>query len=249
MSGPDIGMVLAAGLGTRMRPLTNDRPKALVEVGGRTLLDHVLDRFAGGGVRQAVVNVHHFADRAEAHLAARTGPPPVVMSDERAQLLETGGAVVKALPLLGPAPFFTANVDSIALDDPGLPGPLETLRAAWDDTRMDALLLLADVTRALGYAGKGDFLMDGDGRLARRGEASAAPFAYMGLQILHPRAMAGLAAEPFSLNRVWDTILSQGRLYGVRLNGFWMHVGDPEAREAAEARLRAQVPSGVSSGV
>jgi MurNAc alpha-1-phosphate uridylyltransferase len=229
-------MVMAAGLGTRMRPLTDDRPKALVEVAGRPLVDHLLDRLAEDGVARAVVNVHHFADRMEAHLKARSDPK-VVISDERGLLLETGGGLVKAAPLLGSAPVFVVNIDSLWREDPGTPSALAALRAAWDGARMDMLLLLARMDRLLGFDGAGDFHLGTDSRLRRRGSDARAPYAFMGVQIIDPSILAGCAVEPFSTNRLWDESLARGRLYGTVLDGEWMHVGDPEAVKAAEARL------------
>ncbi|MCG8442369.1 MAG: nucleotidyltransferase family protein [Caulobacterales bacterium] len=235
----DVAMVLAAGLGTRMRPLTDDRPKALVEVGGRALIDHTLDRLAADGVRRAVVNVHHFADALESHLARRAGAPQITVSDERAQLLETGGGLVRARPLLGEAPIFVCNIDSVWLEEGGAPTALAGLRAAFDPARMDALLLLTETERAIGFSGAGDFHMDAQGRLARRGGAATAQWAFMGVHVTSPAIVDGWAEEPFSLNRVWDGALARGRVYGHRLAGRWMHVGDPAARDEAEARLAA----------
>ncbi len=232
----DTAMVMAAGLGTRMRPLTDDRPKALVEVAGRTLLDHTLDRLAEDGVSRAVVNIHHFADQVEAQLAGRLRPT-IVISDERGLLLETGGGLVKARPLLGDAPIVVANIDSLWREDPGAPRALATLRAAWDPARMDMLLLLARMDRLLGFHGRGDFHLLPDGRLRRRGDDPSADYAFMGVQIIDPALLDGRAVEPFSTNRIWDEALARGRLCGVALEGEWMHVGDPEARDAAEARL------------
>lgn len=234
-----VGVVLAAGLGTRMRPLTDDRPKALVAVAQRTLLDRALDRYAEAGVSRAVVNVHHFADDVERHLAARAGAPAVTLSDERDVLLETGGAMVRARPLLGPEAVFVANVDSLWEVEAGGVHPLAALRARWDDACMDALLLLADTGRCSGYGGAGDFHLGEDGRLIRRGGDRVARYAYMGVQLLHPRALDGFAAEPFSLNKVWDAALAKGRVFGLPFEGFWMHVGDPQARLDAERRLDA----------
>jgi MurNAc alpha-1-phosphate uridylyltransferase len=230
-------MVMAAGVGSRMRPLTDTRPKVLVEVGGRALLDHMLDRLADDGVGQAVVNVHHFADRVEAHLAGRA-TPKIVISDERALLLETGGGLVKARAHLGAAPIFVCNSDSVWLEDAGSPPALARLRAAWDGDRMDALLLLARLDRTLGFPGPGDFHLLPDGRLKRRAPDPRSDYAYMGVQIFDPRQLDGQAAEPFSTNRFWDASLAKGRLYGVVLQGDWMHVGDPQAVKDAEAKLR-----------
>ncbi len=246
----DTAMVLAAGLGTRMRPLTDDRAKGLVEVDGRALIDHLLDRFAADGVSRAIVNVHHFAERMEAHLARRATGPTIAISDERGRLLETGGALVKARPQLGEAPVFVGNIDSVWLEDAGPASALEVMRSVWDGARMDALLLVAETTRCLGYAGRGDFTMDAAGRLTRRAFAQLTPFAYMGVQILHPRLLDGFEEKPFSANALWNAALAAGRLYGVRLNGFWMHVGDPVSKcgaEAVYARLRGRDVSAGSS--
>jgi MurNAc alpha-1-phosphate uridylyltransferase len=232
----ETAMVMAAGLGTRMRPLTDDRPKALVEVAGRPLVDHLLDRLAGDGVGRAVVNVHHFAERMQAHLKPRTAPR-VQISDERGQLLETGGGLVKAAPILGTAPIFVVNIDSLWREDPGTPPALAGLRAAWDGERMDMVLLLARMDRLLGFYGAGDFHLEPDGRLRRRGSDPSAPFAFMGVQIIDPAILVGRTVEPFSTNRLWDEALARGRLHGTVLRGEWMHVGDPEAVAAAEARL------------
>ncbi len=233
----DAALVLAAGLGTRMRPLTNDRPKALVEVGGKALVDHVLDRLAEDGVRRAVVNVHHFADRLEGHLAGRSRPA-ITISDERPKLLETGGALVKARPhFANDAVIATANIDSVWTTDVGAPTALQALSALWRPDEMDALLLLAATTRSMGYYARGDFTADNRGKLARRLPGRVAPFAYMGVQLVKPALADGLPEEPFSMNKIWDKALAAGRLYGARLDGTWMHVGDPEARAMAEDRL------------
>lgn len=235
MSGPKTALVLAAGLGTRMRPLTNDRPKALVEVAGRAMIDHVLDRLGAGGVETAVVNVHAFADRLEGHLAAREAPR-IIISDERARLLETGGGLKKARTLLGEAPIFVANTDSVWVENSG--SAVEALTGAWDPERMDACLLLAPLDRASGFDGPGDFTMDAAGRLTFRAEDATAPYAYMGLHITKPQIVDGEAQDAFSLAPIWRRLAAEGRLCGAVLDGFWMHVGDPAAREAAEARLR-----------
>lgn len=231
---PRTAMVLAAGLGTRMRPLTDDRPKALVEVGGRALIDHVLNRLAQAGVARAVVNVHWFADRLEAHLGARGGAPAVAISDERAELLETGGGLKKARPLLGDDPVFVANIDSVWIDRGDALGDLIRL---WDPDRMDAALLLARREGSIGFEGAGDFFLDGDGRLAFRGEATSAPFAYMGVHITRPGYADAGPDGPFSLSPLWRDSARAGRLFGCVLDGDWMHVGDPQARDQAEARL------------
>ncbi|HYG26203.1 MAG TPA: nucleotidyltransferase family protein, partial [Caulobacteraceae bacterium] len=222
MRTPKTALVLAAGLGTRMRPLTNDRPKALVEVGGRALIDHVLDRLADAGVETAVVNVHAFADRLEGHLAARRAPR-IVISDERACLLETGGGLKKARALVGEEPILVANIDSVWLED-GV-SAIEALTAAWDPARMDACLLLARLDRSIGFDGSGDFFLEGDGRLTFRGESPSAPFAYMGLHITKPQIVDGEGEGAFSLAPLWRQMAEEGRLHGAVMDGFWMHVG------------------------
>lgn len=229
-------MVLAAGLGTRMRPLTDRIPKPLVPVYGRPLLDHVLDALAAAGIAEAVVNVHHLADLIEAHLAARKGPPRVTLSDERGLLLETGGGVRKALPLLAPGPFLAINSDTIWIE--GARPNLTRLMEGFDPERMDALLLLASSARSIGYDGVGDFIMDANGRLARRPERLVAPFVYAGACILKPDLFEATPDGPFSLNLVFDRAAERERLYGVRLDGVWMHVGTPEAIALAEEAIQ-----------
>lgn len=231
----DTAMVMAAGLGTRMRPLTDDRCKALVQVDGRALIDWTLDKLAAAGVRRAVVNAHHFADRLDDHLAARTAPQ-IIVSDERAQLMDTGGGLVKAAPLLGAEPVIVANIDSLWVD--GAAPELERLMARFDAKRMDFLLMLSPMDQNLGFPGAGDFFLQEDRRLLRRGARPSAPYAYAGVQIMHPRVLHGLAAEPFSTNRLWDAALQAGRAFGAPMQAFWMHVGDPVSRDAAENRLR-----------
>lgn len=236
-SASKTAMVLAAGLGTRMRPLTNDRPKALVEVGGRALIDHVLDRLADAGVERAVVNVHWFADRLEAHLAARGRGPEIVISDERAELLETGGGLKKASTLLGSDPVFVANIDSVWTDQGDA---LADLSHLWDSQRMDAALLLAKREGSIGFEGDGDFFLADDGRLTFRGDAPSAPYAYMGVHICRPDYVADGPDGPFSLSQFWRRSAAEGRLFGCVLDGDWMHVGDPQARDEAEAKLARQ---------
>lgn len=226
-------MVLAAGLGTRMRPLTLTRPKPLIEVGGRALVDHMLDELAAADVGEAVVNVHYLAEQMRAHLAARARPH-ITISDETARLMETGGALVQAKHLLGTAPIFALNTDQVWLAERP---PLPAMQAAFDPERMDALLLLARRERTMGFDGAGDFVMDDEGRLARRGAAESAPFVYAGVQIIVPSLFADAPCEPFSANKLWDVAIARGRLYGLVLDGLWMHVGDPAARDAAETRL------------
>jgi len=234
MTAPKTAMVLAAGLGTRMRPLTDDRPKALVEVGGRALIDHVLDRLAEAGVERAVVNVHWFAERLEAHLRARGRGPEIVISDERAELLETGGGLKRARALLGDDPIFVANIDSVWSDRAD---GLAALSRLWDADRMDVALLLARREGSIGFEGDGDVFQADDGRLTFRGEAPSAPFAYMGVHITRPGYADGGPDGPFSLSPLWRRSAAEGRLFGCVLEGDWMHVGDPEARDQAEARL------------
>ena len=228
-------MVLAAGLGTRMRPLTDSVPKPLVKVAGRPLVDHVLDRLVEAGVERAVVNVHHFADQMQQHLSRRTAPQ-IVISDERGLLLGTGGGVKKALPELGNAPFFHINSDTIWIE--GVKPNLVRLAEAYDATSMDALLLLAPATESIGYAGRGDFAMAADGRLRKRAEQELAPFVYAGAAILSPTLFSGAPEGEFSLTALFDRAAAKGRLHGLRLEGLWMHVGSPEAVAAAETTIR-----------
>jgi MurNAc alpha-1-phosphate uridylyltransferase len=232
---PRRAMVLAAGLGERMRPITDKIPKPLVPVGGKPLIDHVLDKLAEAGVEKAVVNVHYLADLIERHLAGRARPR-IVISDERANILGTGGGVVKALSELGEAPFFHVNSDSIWIDS--VKPNLLRLAEAFDPSRMQALLLLAPAATSIGYSGRGDFAMAPDGRLRRRGERDVAPFVYAGAALLTPDLFAGAPAEPFGLVKMFDRAAESGRLHGLRLDGLWMHVGTPDAiRQAEEAIL------------
>jgi len=235
---PTRAMVLAAGLGTRMRPLTDTLPKPLVQVAGQALLDHVLDRLADAGVTTAVVNVHHMADQIETHLKSRTRPR-IAISDERGALLDTGGGVVKALPLLGEAPFFHMNSDTVWIE--GVTPNLARLGTQFDPARMDILLLLASTTASIGYEGRGDFAMAPDGRLERRAEREVVPFVYAGAAILSPTMFARTPKGPFSLNRIFDRAIEAGRLFGLRLEGTWMHVGTPAAIKAAEAAISESV--------
>jgi N-acetyl-alpha-D-muramate 1-phosphate uridylyltransferase len=233
-TAPKTAMVLAAGLGTRMRPLTDDRPKALVEVQGRALIDHVLDRLADAGVEKAVANVHWFAHRLEAHLAARGRGPDIVISDERAELLETGGGLKKAHALLGEEPVFVANIDSVWIDRGDA---LADLVRLWNPETMDAALLLARREGSIGFEGDGDFFLRDDGKLAFRGAAASAPYAYMGVHITRPGYADHGPDGPFSLSPLWRKSAAEGRLFGCVLDGDWMHVGDPQARADAEAKL------------
>lgn len=232
---PKMAMVLAAGLGRRMRPITASLPKPLVRVGGKALLDHALDRLDDAGVTSVVVNVHHLADRVIAHLAGRTAPQ-IAISDERDRLLETGGGVIKALPLLGDRPFFLLNSDSFWTERGA--SNLATLAAAFDETLMDAILLLAPTSAAIGYEGSGDFFMDSAGRLSPRAASGGAPLVYTGVAIVNPQVMFADAPEgPFALDLLIDRVSTAGRLFGARLDGTWFHVGTPAAIDEAERIL------------
>jgi MurNAc alpha-1-phosphate uridylyltransferase len=234
MAEAKTAMVLAAGYGERMRPLTLRVPKPLIELAGRPLIDHVLDRLAAAGVQKAVVNVHYLPDVLEERLARRAGTKPDIMiSDERDVLLDTGGGAKRALPELGQGPFFIHNADSVWSE--GAAPALSRMLALWDPAEMDSLLLLAPVSSSLGYAGRGDFAMAPDGRLTRRGEKQVVPFAFAGVSLCDQRLFAGSPDGAFSLNLLWDRALAHGRLFGMRLDGYWMHVGTPEALAEAES--------------
>jgi N-acetyl-alpha-D-muramate 1-phosphate uridylyltransferase len=228
---PTKAMVLAAGLGTRMRPLTDHMPKPLVSVAGQPLLDHVLDKLARAGVVEAVVNVHYLPDQIIDHVAGRARPR-VIISDERNEVLGTGGAVVRALPLLGHAPFFHVNADTLWID--GVRPNLARLAEAFDPARMDILLLMAPTTSSIGYNGRGDYAMLPDGALRKRKEHQVVPFVYAGAAILSPSLFANAPSGEFSLTKLFDAANEQERLFGLRLDGVWMHVGTPEAVHAAE---------------
>lgn len=234
-----VGMALAAGLGTRMRPLTDSRPKGLVEVGGKALVDHALDRLVALGAGRVVVNVHHFADMMESHLRMRTPPPLIDISDERALLLDTGGGLVKAKSLLGGETALVTNTDAIFLADPDAPEWRDVF-AGFDPEHEDARLLLVEKHRATGLSGPGDFELGADGRLNRRPKDGTAPYFYTGTQILNTAVLEGWPEEPFSMNRVWDKSLAEGRLTGVVFRGDWLHVGDPGALERARERLEGR---------
>lgn len=235
---PTRAMVLAAGLGVRMRPLTDHMPKPLVQVAGKALLDHVLDRLADAGVSQAVINVHYLPDQIIDHVASRQRPR-VIVSDERAEVLGTGGGVVKALPLLGEVPFFHLNADTIWID--GVQPNLARLVASFDPARMDALLLMAPTAHSIGYGGSGDYAMLPDGALRRRKEHQVVPFVYAGVAILSPALFADAPAGEFPLTLLFDRANAQERLFGLRLDGTWMHVGTPDAVNAAEAAFLTSV--------
>jgi MurNAc alpha-1-phosphate uridylyltransferase len=231
---PNRAIVLAAGLGTRMRPYNGHIPKPLVEIGGKSLIDYSLDRLADAGVESVVVNVHHLADILERHLAPRQRPQ-IMISDERGELLGTGGGIAKALPKLGDAPFFLVNSDTVWLD--GVRPNFTRMAEAFDPQTMDVLLLLAATTNSIGYSGRGDFAMLPDGRLRRRRENEVVPFVYAGAAVLSPALFADAPKGPFSLTVLFDRAAETGRLLGLRLEGVWMHVGTPEAVAAAEAAL------------
>jgi len=217
-----------------MRPLTDEKPKPLVRLRGRPLLDHVLDRLAAAGVARAVVNVHYKGEQIIDHLARREHPATLI-SDERDALLDTGGGVVRALPLLGDRPFVIHNSDSVWME--GIGSNLDRLLGAFNSDQMDSLMLLAPTATSLGYDGPGDFAMNQLGALRRRREREVVPFAFTGVSIAHPRLFADAPSGAFSLNRLWDRALANGRIFGLRLQGLWMHVGTPEALAEAELRL------------
>ena len=232
----DTAMVLAAGLGKRMRPLTATQPKPLVRVAGKPLIDHALDRLADAGVAEAVVNVHYLGDVLEAHVKERAAPT-VTISDEREQLLETGGGMVKALAGgLLPDPFFCLNSDNIWLDGPK--DAFRDLSEAWDAERMDALLMLVPHRGAHNFRGKGDFHMDARGRVTRRRSGRIAPFIFTGIQLVSHRLLRDAPEGPFSTNLLWDRAIEEGRLFGVSFTGQWFEVGTPTAIAPTEAALK-----------
>lgn len=233
----DTAMILGAGLGTRMRPLTDLVPKPLVRLNGKALIDHALDRLEAAGISRVVVNVHYLADKLEAHLRGRKSPQ-ILISDERGRLLDTGGGVVNALPLIGDKPFIIHNADTAWIE--GIGGSLSRMIAAWDGERMDSLMLLALSSSSVGYEGHGDFNMDSAGVLTRRTERRETPFVFAGVSIAHPRMFVDAPKGAFSLNKVWDRAIADKRLYGTRLDGVWMHVGTPEALAEAEERLKLE---------
>lgn len=229
---PQKAMLLAAGLGQRMRPVTDVMPKPMVKVGGKSLIDWTLDALDDAAVPEAVVNVHYLAPLLVKHLAGRTRPR-VVISDETEQLLDTGGGVTKALPLLGREPFFVCNCDAIIAG--GTPA-VKRLADAWTD-KLDVLMLVHPRESAYGFDGAGDFFVDGQGKMTRRGAAAEAPYVYAGLFIIHPRAFAGAKAEPFSLNKIWNAAITADRMRAVVHDGRWYHVGTPEAIGETETLL------------
>lgn len=228
-------MVLAAGLGKRMRPLTATRPKPLVEVAGKPLLDHVFDRLRGAGIGRAVVNVHYLADAVEAHLKHKMADLDVTISDERRHLLETGGGVTKALPLIGDESFLVVNSDNLWIDGPVR--AIDLLAQRWDEAAMDALLLVVPLSRANCHRGRGDFHMDAAGLLSRRRPGRVAPFVFTGIQIVSRRLFADAPEGAFSTNLLWDRAIAAGRAFGVAHEGLWFDVGTPGAVRATEAIL------------
>jgi N-acetyl-alpha-D-muramate 1-phosphate uridylyltransferase len=236
-SGTDIGsaLVLAAGLGKRMRPLTATRPKPLVRVAGKALIDHSLTRIAAAGIGHVVVNCHYLADALAAHLASGNWPFSIAMSDERDQLLETGGGMVKAAPLLTGDPFLVVNSDNIWTDGPG--DTIHQLARQWDAERMDALLLLVRHASAVGHGGRGDFHLSAGGLISRRRVGRVAPFVYTGIQLVSRRLLNGAPDGPFSTNILWDRAIAAGRLFGIAHQGQWFEVGTPEAIAPTEAAL------------
>ncbi|WP_086735690.1 nucleotidyltransferase family protein [Erythrobacter colymbi] len=233
MLASDTAMILAAGLGKRMRPLTASQPKPLVRVAGKALIDHALDRLAEAGIGKAVVNVHYLADALEAHVLARKAPQ-VTVSDERALLLETGGGMTKALPQL-PDPFFALNADNIWLDGPK--SAFHDLSRRWDPEEMDALLLVVPHARAMNFSGPGDFHMDPMGRLSRRRPGRIAPFIYTGIQLVSHRLLRDAPEGPFSTNILWNRAMEEGRLFGLSFTGLWFEVGTPQMIRPTEEAL------------
>ena len=232
---PKSAMVLAAGLGKRMRPLTATRPKPLIEVAGQSLLDHLLERLRAAGVEKAVVNVHYLADAVEAHLKKNAHGLEIRISDERGLLLETGGGMVKALPLIDADPFLVVNSDNLWIDGPA--DTLKLLASHWDGKKMDALLLLVPHARASNHGGRGDFHMDRTGRLRRRQRSYVAPFVYTGIQMVSKRLLEGAPDGPFSTNVLWDKAMEEGRCFGAVHQGLWFDVGTPQSIKATELIL------------
>jgi MurNAc alpha-1-phosphate uridylyltransferase len=227
-------MVMAAGFGTRMRPLTNNIPKPLVKVRGRALLDYVIDRLVADGVETIVINVHYMGDQIREHIAKRKDAE-FIISDETDTILDSGGGIFKALPHFKNEPFYHANADTVWVE--GASHALPRLRAAWDDGQMDALMLLASTVTTVCYDGRGDFMMDPEGKLSRVPEGRISPFVWMSIEILHPRLFAGMQPGKFSINPLWDKAIAKGRLYGQRLDGVWMHIDRPDAVKESEEYL------------
>jgi N-acetyl-alpha-D-muramate 1-phosphate uridylyltransferase len=227
-------MVLAAGFGLRMRPLTGTRPKPLIEVNGKALIDYGFDRLREAGVKRAVVNVHYLPEQIEAW-ASRQSSPAIEISDERNEILDTGGGIARALARLGDAPFFVINSDSFWTD--GKDSALDRLRKAWDGENMDCLLLLCPLSNAVGYDGHGDFVRADDGQLQRASRGEGRPLAYMGAFLVHPRLFAKAPPGKFSMNVLWNSAIDRGRLSGVVHTGRWFHVGTPDAIALAETAM------------
>jgi N-acetyl-alpha-D-muramate 1-phosphate uridylyltransferase len=233
-------MIMAAGLGTRMRPLTETLPKPLVKVRGRALIDHVIDRLVAAGVTLIVVNTHYKAEQIKAHLAARKDVE-IRISDESDALLDSGGGILKALPNFEGEAFYHANADTVWSE--GASSALEKLSARWDENAMDALMLLAPTVSTVCYEGRGDFMMDSDGILSRVPEGRISPFVWMSIEIVHPRLFDGVKPGKFSINPLWDKAIAKGRLYGQRLDGVWMHIDRPDAVKESEAFLADLAPA------
>jgi len=227
-------MIMAAGYGTRMRPLTNTTPKPLVKVRGRALIDHVIDRLVATGVNTIVVNIHYMGDQIAAHVAKRKDAK-FIISDETDNLLDSGGGIYRAISHFDGQPFFHANADTVWVE--GVSHALDRLKARWDDKEMDALMLLAPTVTTVCYDGRGDFMMDSDGRLSRVPEGYVSPFVWMSMEIVHPRLFDGVTETKFSINPLWDKAIAKGRLFGQRLDGVWMHIDRPDAVTASEEYL------------
>ena len=232
---PHTAMIMAAGLGKRMRPLTATRPKPLIEVNGKALLDHVLEKLRLAGVKRVVVNVHYLADALEAHLQTRNHGLEVIISDERDLLLETGGGLVRAAPLIDSDPFLALNSDNLWIDGPA--DTLKLLASHWDGSKMDALLLLVPQARALNHNGMGDFHMDPTGRIRRREKSHVAPFVFTGIQIVSKRLLRDAPDGPFSTNILWDRAIEEGRCFGAVHQGLWFDVGTPQSIQLTEMVL------------
>jgi len=232
---PHTAMIMAAGLGKRMRPLTATRPKPLIEVSGKALLDHALEKLRVVGIKKIVVNVHYLADALEAHLTSRDHGLEVVISDERDRLMETGGALVQAAPLIDCDPFLALNSDNLWIDGPA--DTLKLLASHWDDAKMDALLLLVPQARALNHKGMGDFHMGRTGRLRRRERSHVAPFVFTGIQIVSKRLLRDPPEGPFSTNLLWDRAIEEGRCFGAVHQGLWFDVGTPQSIQLTETAL------------
>ena len=233
---PETAMVMAAGLGKRMRPLTATRPKPLIPVAGKALLDHVFDRLRAAGIKRAVVNVHYLADSLEAHLKAQVEDIDVIVSDERDRLMETGGGLVKAREMIGDQPFLVVNADNLWIDGPA--DTIKLLASRWDDATMDALLLVVPYARAHNHPGRGDFHVDAQGKITgRRKPGRVAPFVYTGVQILSPRVIRDWPEGPFSTMVFWERAIEAGRAYAFVHQGLWFDVGSPPAIAKTEALL------------